>query len=168
VGAPPARSAGAPGPGAPPTAPSTAAPFPWRIEKDPASSAILRTTSHSAELEYQLAEGSRSSSQFVALATDIHDAAITGLRFGLQPDRPARVSVQVRTADGRRWGRSYYVDPSGSELIVPLNDLRPIGGAAAGSPDPKTLTSILLVLDLTNAVPGHSGRLTVLSSELVK
>lgn len=150
-----------------PAVPSTAAPFPWRIEKDPASSAILRVSSHSVELAYRLAEGSRGS-QFVALATDIHNDPIRGMHFGLQTDRPARVSVQVRTPDGRRWGRSYYVDPTGSELVVPLQDLNPIEAAGGGAPDPKTLTSILLVLDLTNAVPGHSGQLTVLSSELVR
>jgi hypothetical protein len=147
--------------------PSTAAPFPWRIEKDSASSAVLRTTSHSAELDYRIAEGPRGR-QFVALATDIHNDAITAMRFGLQTDRPARVSVQVRTSDGRRWGRSYYVDPAGSEVVVPLKDLHPIGDGAAGSPDPKMLTSILLVLDLTNAAPGHSGQLSVLSSDLVR
>jgi hypothetical protein len=170
TGTPGIRSTATPAPSAPSAPPalsSTAAPFPWRIEKDPASSAILRTTGHSVELEYQLADGPRNS-QFVALATDIRNDTITGMRFGLQTDRPARVSVQVRTADGRRWGRSYYVDPAGSELVVPLMDLRPIGTTTGGSPDPKALTSVLLVVDLTNAVPGHSGRLTVLSSELVK
>jgi hypothetical protein len=150
-----------------PAVPSTAAPFPWRIEKDPASSAILRISSHSVELDYRLAAGPRGS-QFVALATDIHNDAIKGMHFGLQTDRAARLSVQVRTADGRRWGRSYYVDPTGSELTVALTDLSPIEEAGGGAPDPKALTSILLVLDLTNAVPGHSGQLTVLSSELVR
>lgn len=155
------------GPSNVPALPSTAAPFPWRIEKDPASSAIVRTGSHSVEFVYRLADGPRGS-QFVALATDIHNDAIRGMHFGLQTDRAARVSIQVRTADGRRWGRSYYVDPTGSELTVPLKDLSPIEGAGGGAPDPKKLTSILLVLDLTNAVPGHSGQLTVLSSELVR
>jgi hypothetical protein len=77
------------------------------------------------------------------------------------------VWVQVRTSDGRRWGRSYYVDPSGSELDARLAAFRPIGDSATGVPDPKTLTSILLVVDLTNAEPGHAGRLSVLHSELV-
>jgi hypothetical protein len=155
----------APGPGA--RAPSIVAPFPWRIEKDPASSAIVRTAAGSAELEYRLAEGGRSS-QFVALATDIQRQAFGGIRLGLKSDRPSRVWVQVRTNDGRRWGRSYYVDPSGSEIDARLTAFRPIGDDnLARVPDPKTLTSILLVVDLTNAAPGHAGRLVVLHSELV-
>jgi hypothetical protein len=147
--------------------PGTIAPFPWRIEKDPASSAIVRTTAHAAELEYRLAPGERDS-QFVALATDIHDPSFTAMRFGLQADHPCRVSVQVRAGDGRRWGRSYYVDPTGSELAVPLNELRPLGEGATGVPDAKGLSSLLLVIDLTNAAPGRSGRLIVHSSALVK
>jgi hypothetical protein len=150
-----------------PRTPSTAAAFPWRIEKDPVSSAILRTAVGSAELEYRLADGPRNS-QFVALATDIQSQAFGGIRLGLKSDRPSRVWVQVRTSDGRRWGRSYYVDPSGSEIDARLNTFRPIGDDnLARVPDPKSLTSILLVVDLTNAAPGHAGRLAVLHSELV-
>jgi hypothetical protein len=161
-------SAGTPAPSGRPAPPARAAiaPFPWRIEKDPASSAILRTTDRAAEIEYRLAPGERNS-QFVAVATDVHDAVFTALRFALQSDRPSRVWVQVRTADGHRWGRSYYVDPAGSEIMARLEDLRPMAGER-GKPYPATLTSILLVIDLTNASPGHGGRLTVLHSDLVK
>jgi len=159
--APPASTGGA----APPTA-AGVAPFPWRIEKDAASSAIVRTRDHSVELEYQLAPGGRNS-QFVALATDIHGAAFTAIRLGLQADRPSRIWVQVRTEAGLRWGRTYYIDPAGTELFVPLGDLRTLGEGPVGPPASISLSSILLVVDLTNASPGHSGRLVVLSSELV-
>src|SRR5262249_21176740 len=101
-------SAAAPSGTSAPPVPGAIAPFPWRIEKDPGSSAILRTPDRTAELEYRLAPGERNS-QFVALATDVHDAVFSALRFALQSDRPSRVWVQVRTADGRRWGRSFYV-----------------------------------------------------------
>jgi hypothetical protein len=148
-------------------APSTIAPFPWRIEKDAGSSAILRTGDHSAVLEYQLAAGARNS-QFVALATDVHDAVFSAIRLGLQTDRPSRIWVQVRSAGGKRWGRTYYVDAAGSELLVQLSDLQPIGEGASGRPDSKVVSSVLVVVDLTNAAPGRTGRLTILSSELVK
>ncbi len=153
-------------PAAAPVVPAVA-PFPWRIEKDPASSAIVRTTDRAAELQYTLAPGARSS-QFVALATDLHDQAFTEMRYGLQTDQPSRVSVQVRSLGGLRWGRSYYVDPAGTEVDVRLADLRLIGEGSVGVPGPGLLSSVLLVVDLTNTAPGHSGRLTVLSSELVK
>lgn len=163
----PAGAAGAAGPGATGATRAAGAPFPWRIEKDPASSAILRTTDRTAELDYRLADGPRNS-QFVALATDVHLQTFTGLRFVVKTDRPARIWVQVRADKGRRWGRSYYVDPSGSTIDPRLSDMRPIGDNANEAPDPRVVTSILLVMDLTNARPGQAGQLTVLSSELIK
>jgi len=150
---------------APPVA-GTIAPFPWRIEKDQASSAIVRTHQSSVDLEYQLAPGDRDS-QYVALATDIHNASFSAIRLGLQSGRPSRIWVQVRTQAGLRWGRTYYVDPAGTEVEARLRDLGPLGESPIGAPDPKAVTSILLVIDLTNAVPGQSGWLSVLSSELV-
>jgi len=138
------------------------APFPWRIEKDAASSAILRTGPFDATLEYQLASGERGS-QFVALATDLQATSFRAVDLRLAADRPGRVSVQLRDGSGRRWARSYYVDPEGSQLRVPVESLRPVGGGE-GAPDPSKMTSLLLVVDLTNAAPGRSGRLRVLSS----
>ena len=147
--------------------PSAIPPFPWRIEKDPASSAILRTTDREAELEYRLADGPRNS-QFVALASDVRGQAFKAIDLGLVPDRPARIGVQVRTEDGRRWGRSFYVDPAGTSIHAELAALRPVGGSTGNPPASETLTSLLLVIDLTNAAPGRAGRLRVRSSALVK
>jgi len=142
------------------------APFPWRIEKDPGSSAILRTSAHSADLEYTLAAGARSS-QFVALATDVAGQTFRAIDLGLAADRPSRVSVQVRAADGRRWSRSFYVDPGGSRVHAGLAEMRPVGSQGGGPPAPGLATSVLLVVDLTNASPGRRGSLTVRSSALV-
>jgi hypothetical protein len=146
-------------------APSASAPFPWRIEKDPASSGILRTSEHEVALEYKLGGGARNS-QFVALATDPGPQVYRTIELSLAGDRPLRVSVQIRAASGGRWGRSFYVDPAGSILRVPLSSLRPIG-AAGGTPPSTDITSILLVLDLTNAAPGRSGVLRVRTSALL-
>ncbi len=142
------------------------APFPWRIEKDASSGGILRTSDHQVSLEYKLGEGPRNS-QFVALATDLQHPSFGALELSLAGDRPLRVSVQVRRADGGRWGRSFYVDPAGTSLRIPLSTLRPIGGAALAAVSPTDVTSILLVVDLANAAPGGSGTLRVLASALV-
>ena len=123
---------------------------------------MLRTGQYDATLEYRLAEGDRGS-QFVAVATDLHGTAFGAVDLGLAGDRPGRVSVQLRDANGRRWARSYYVDPAGSQLHVAVEALRPVGGGE-GSPDASKMTSLLLVIDLTNASPGRAGRLRVLSS----
>ena len=151
----------------PPTvlASRTAAPFPWRIEHDPSSRAVLRFSSTTADLEYTL--GSPRHSQFVALASDLDRAAFSAIALALATDRPARISVQVRTADGRRWGRSVYVDPSGIDVELALSSLRPVP-PATGAPPPSTeIRSVILVVDLTNAAPGRSGALHVLASALV-
>lgn len=143
------------------------APFPWRIEKDPGSSATLRVGEFEVALEYKLAAGERSS-QFVALASDLRRQAFRAIDLTLAGDRPLRVSVQLRRGDAARWGRSYYVDPAGTRLMVPLVDLRPIGSATAeGQISAADATSILVVVDLTNANPGRAGVLRVLASALV-
>jgi hypothetical protein len=154
---------GAEGPQAPAGA-GGVRPFPWRIEKDASSSGILRSTDHDVALEYKLGDGPRSS-QFVALATDLQRQAFSAIDLSLAGDRPARVSVQVRRADGARWGRSFYVDPAGTSLRIPLSTLRPIGGTVGISS--IDVTSILLVIDLANARPGRSGVLRVSSSALL-
>jgi len=144
------------------------APFPWRIEKDPSSSAVLRTTDRDATLEYKLGEGERAN-QFVALATDLHEQSFSAIDLSVSGDHPQRVSVQLRTADGRRWGRSYYIDPGGSALRVRVGDLAPVRPAAT-EPHVRSneATSLLLVVDLTNANPGRSGSLRVRSSAFVQ
>lgn len=160
AGAEGAGGAGAKGAGA------AIPPFPWRIEKDATSSAILRTAGGEVSLQYQLGPGERSN-QFVALATDLQRQAFSAIDLSLAGDRPLRVSVQVRAADGRRWGRSYYVDPKGTALRVPVPALAPIG-SPTGSLDATLASSLLLVIDLTNAAPGRTGTLTVQASALAK
>ena len=141
---------------------STIPPFPWRIEKDAASSATLRTGATDASLEYKLGDGGRYD-QFVALATDLDASSLNALDLSLAADRPMRVSVQLRASSGMRWGRSYYVDPAGSAITIPISALAPIGTPTGSVRDAK---SLLLVVDLTNAQPGRSGTLRVLSSGL--
>jgi hypothetical protein len=154
-------------PSAPAIGPSTAIPpFPWRIEKDHDSRAILRTSDSAVELEYALAAGDRKS-QFVAMATDVKGQIFNAVDLGVRSDRPTRVAVDVRDPDGRRWGKSFYVDPGGTAVHAVLAGMRPIGEVTGPMPRSDVLTSIILVIDLTNAAPGHSGRLTVFSSALV-
>jgi hypothetical protein len=144
------------------------APFPWRIEKDPKSSAVLRIGDFEVALEYKLAEGERDN-QFVALASDLGRQAFSAIDLTLAGDRPLRLSVQLRRADGARWGRSYYVDPAGTRLRVPIADLKPVRPAAAESRiSAAEATSILVVIDLANANPGRSGTLRVTASALTQ
>ena len=150
---------GSQAPSAPVT--GTIAPFPWRIEKDSSSSAILRTGATDATLEFRLGDGARNS-QFVALATDLRPP-LSAIDLSLAGDRPMRVWVQVRAAGGARWGRTYYVDPAGSALHVPLDALAPLAPATGPVRD---VESLMIVVDLTNAQPGRTGVLRVLASAL--
>jgi hypothetical protein len=162
------RAAGGPdGPvTAGPAKAATIAPFPWRIEKDASSSGVLRLGASEALLEYKLGAGPRAS-QFVAMATDVHGQAFKDIELSLAGDRPMRVSVQVRRASGERWGSSLYVDPAGSAVRVPLARLQPITASAGSAVSGTDVTSILLVIDLTNAAPGRSGVLRVIASALI-
>jgi hypothetical protein len=148
------------------TADARIPPFPWRIEKDGSSSAILRTRGNSVELEYGLADGPRGN-QFVALATDLAGQPFEQIELSLAADKPMRVSVQVRRSDGARWGRAVYVDTTGSLLHLPLSSLKAVPPAAGSAISSAEVTSVLLVVDLTNASPGHSGVLTVRASALL-
>jgi hypothetical protein len=138
----------------------------WRIEKDPGSSAVLRTSGGGVEFEYSLKDGPRSS-QYAALAADVGNEPFRRVRFSLAADRPMRVSVQLRAADGRRWGRSVYVPPDGRVIGLDLADFKPIGVPDPALTDSRIVRSVLLVVDLTNTAPGKSGQLRVRTSELM-
>jgi hypothetical protein len=139
----------------------------WRIEKDPGSSAVLRTANGQVELEYALKKGSRTS-QYVALAADLPASVkFRAVRLRISADRPNRVSVQLRRADGARWGRSLFVDATPFETDEPVARLRPMeSGQEGGTFDSASVKSVLLVVDLTNAGPGRSGILRLRSSAL--
>jgi len=136
----------------------------WQIEKDPGSSAILRT-SKGVELEYTLRPGPRAS-QYVAIAAPLSTAGIDGVRLTLAASRPSRVSIQLRTGGGLRWRRSEYVSSDPRAIALGIADFRPID-RAPDSPAGQPLTSLLIVIDLTNASPGRSGTLRVLNASMV-
>jgi hypothetical protein len=142
----------------------------WRIEKDEGSEASL---SEGAQGEVEFAYTLRSSaraSQFVALATDLTDApAFEALTFSIRSAAPRRVSVQLRFArdDQARWGKSVYVDTRQRVISVPANQLRRADGPAERPPLQRA-TSLLFVVDLTNAKPGDSGKFAIGNVRLLR
>ncbi len=141
-------------------------PMPWRVEKDSASSETLQPTTSGVMALYHLASVSFPASPYVALATDIRDRAFTAVEAALTSDRPMRISVQVRAGDKGRWGSSVYVDSADRLFRIPLAAMRSLDGDVPLPPS-AALTSVLLVVDLTNASPGSSGRFTVRSLGLL-
>jgi hypothetical protein len=130
----------------------------WHIEKDPGSSAILRTRDRRVEVEFTLRPGERVS-QFVAVAAPLaSERPLTSISFDGTATRPMRLSVQVRfdTLPGTpRWGQSVYLDPTARAVVVRAQDLRPMQGGEASVPDTTLARALLFVVDLTNTPPGR-------------
>lgn len=144
---------------------AVAPPAPWHIEKEASSSATLQAAASGVALEYRLGFD-RSRSPYVAIATDVHERRFSAIEAALTAPRPMRVSVQVRTGESGRWEHSVYVDASTRLVRIPLDGMRRIEGSLE-HPASSSITSVLLVVDLTNAIPGSSGAFTVRSLALI-
>jgi hypothetical protein len=137
---------------------------PWRVESDAGSSGTVTADGQAVTMTYKLRDGERAS-QFVALVVDLPavPADVNAIVLRGRAAAPLRVSAQLRFAnDGDvRWRKSVYLDAGPErEAAIPFAALRP---AAAPSPLPPVAraTSLLFVVDLTNAVPGAQGSVTL-------
>ena len=143
----------------------------WHIEKDARTEAVWDPANPPADLHYALARGARAS-QFAALAVDFRApvSAFTHVVLTAAAKRPCRISVQLRYASrgGARWGRSVYLDATPREIVVPVEQMRPLDRQAGLPPDPAAASSLLLVVDLTNAKPGDANDLTIANLSLAR
>lgn len=135
----------------------------WTTEASPSSAAIPEQKEGSAALRFQLAPGPRAS-QFAALSARLAGVpeGKTMVLFRGRASRPMRVSVQLRFGDRAeaRWGSSVYLDTAERDIRIPLERLRP-EGASGARPSLGEATSLLFVVDLTNAAPGADGQFTI-------
>jgi hypothetical protein len=138
----------------------------WVVEKEAGSAGRLEVRDGTMTLDYQLRDGARVS-QYVAAAAPLTPPVpdFDRILFTGSAAAPIRVSVQLRFADSRRWVSSVYLEPDGRRAIVPLSSLVPAEPGRAERPDFRQATSILFVVDLTNARPGERG--TIRISDLV-
>jgi hypothetical protein len=58
-------------------------------------------------------------------------------------------------------GKSVYVSPQVQRIVVRAADLVSVDRSSQSHPDSHNASSLLLVVDLTNAVPGASGEIVV-------
>ena len=133
-----------------------------QLEKDAASNGTVTAFAEGFEVAYRLGQGARAS-QYVAAALALSSRPSDGaIVFDGRASRPMRVSVQLRfnARGGARWGRSVYLSPESRSVAVPLASLQPLDIGDA-MPDPATASSILVVVDLTNAAPGQSGSFAI-------
>ena len=136
---------------------------PGVLEKDPRSTASVAVEGDRRVLEFILASGERSS-QYAAMAVPVRGVPgrFDSVSFDARSREPMRVSVQLRfnALAGARWTHSVYLSPEPERVVVPLDRLLPAEPAST-SPDFSTVSSLLFVVDLTNARPGQSGRFEV-------
>ncbi len=143
----------------------------WHVEKDPHSAATMRAASQEVSLRYTLASGAKAS-QFAALVADLKGAlpAFRQVLFSASATRPSRVSVQLRfpAGGGERWGSSVYLDATAREFGVAVDRMRPLDRQSGPPPDPASASSVLFVVDLTNARPGDANAFTVRDVRLAR
>jgi hypothetical protein len=134
---------------------------PWVVEKDPQSQGRITAMDTGWTLQYGLKEGSRTS-QYVAAVSTLEPPIqeFDRILFTAESHAPMRVSVQLRFNEGQRWVRSFYVETDRRRVIVPIDELV-AAEAASAKPDFRQATSLLFVVDLTNALPGSQGWVTI-------
>ena len=141
----------------------------WRTEISPGSSATVSAGTPPIEFAFRLREAP-AASQFVALVRDLRGALdFSAVAFTARAAHPARVSVQLRFASdgGFRWRKSFYADGSGREVRIPVDRMHPADGPGARPPASRA-TSLLFVVDLTNAAPGTEGTLSLENVRLIQ
>jgi hypothetical protein len=136
-----------------------------RIEKDPTSTGTITSSAGQVRVDYALGAGERAS-QYVALVVALSQpsSGADALAFDVRSSAPMRISVQLRfdSSGGARWAKSVYADSGVRRVVIPFSQLVPIDVAInAASPSFSSASSLLFVVDLTNATPGQAGEFEV-------
>lgn len=121
---------------------------------------------------YALA-GGRPSGQFGALQLPVRNglAGVTAIRLRVRGAAPSRLWLQVRLNErdrDERWGSTFYVDERPRDVVVRLDRLRPIGPTSSDTPPWARVSSILIVADTVNTLPGTMGSAIVDAVSLVR
>ncbi len=133
------------------------------VEKDPDSRATVSASGNRLLVEYSLRPGARAS-QYIAVAIPVPPNAppAAALMFTARGSKPMRISVQARFNDlpapgaSARWVSSVYVSPEARRMVVPFDRFVSVDGVALRPPF-TAASSVLFVVDLTNALPGDAG-----------
>jgi hypothetical protein len=130
----------------------------WIVEKDPGSEGHLSIADSEATLHYRLKTEPRVSQYLAAVAgLKTPTPAFDRIVLDIESSVPMRVSVQLRFEGGDRWLQSIYVEPDVRRAVIPVDELVRAGAGDVPRPDFREATSILFIVDLTNALPGASG-----------
>ncbi|HEU5142835.1 MAG TPA: CehA/McbA family metallohydrolase [Solirubrobacterales bacterium] len=139
------------------------------VEKEPESEGTISKTAAGFSLAYRLRSGDRVS-QYVAAALPMpQNTDARALEFVGRSSSPMRLSVQLRFNElgGARWVRSVYLSPEPNRIVVPFAEMVP-ADRPSKPPQFPAASSILFVVDLTNAAPGQSGAAEISGLSLAK
>ena len=138
---------------------------PWHVEKDAESAGQVsqaRPPDGPAEFAYSLAAGDRAG-QYSAMVISVGNGLTnrTRLAFRARASKPMRISIQTRRPrSGDRWQRSIYLDTAPRDVIIPFEELVPVGPTGAAF-DPAMVDTVLFVADTTNTLPGTTGSFSI-------
>ena len=135
----------------------------WRMETSPRSKAaldVVRTLTGTELMLRWAIGGTKEESPYAAFAMSAGEsiAAYDRLMFTSRADRPMRLSVQFRLANGDRWRRSIYLDETSRQVSVFFDDVRPAGVTAQQRLPVNNVRDVLFVVDTVNANPGAAGQ----------
>ena len=138
----------------------------WRTEMSSRSKSaldVVRTLAGTELLMRWAIGGTKSESPYVALAMPAGESIATydRLMFTSRADRPMRLSVQFRLANGERWRRSIYLDETSRQVSVFFADVRPVDVASPRRLPLNGVRDVLFVVDTVNAIPGTAGQVWI-------
>ena len=124
---------------------------------------VVRTLAGTELLMRWAIGGTKSESPYVALAMPAGESIATydRLMFTSRADRPMRLSVQFRLANGERWRRSIYLDETSRQVSVFFADVRPVDVASPRRLPLNGVRDVLFVVDTVNAIPGTAGQVWI-------
>jgi hypothetical protein len=151
------------------TLPMEAQPNDWRVEHEPRSSGALAAgEGRLLRFDWRLGSGVPSG-QFAAAVRPLPLGRVQQwdrVAFEAAAERPMRVSVQVRTSDGRRWIRSAYVDRTMRTIAVRFDDMRPAEPGVPSAPELGAVDALLVVVDTVNTLTGAAGTVRISDARL--
>jgi hypothetical protein len=138
----------------------------WHLERGGGTTAAFSKSEDAVTLTYRLGTNP---SPYAALAVDLPASpdAFSHLVFRGRAVRPMRISAQLRfAADGAsRWRKSAYLGAGNAPFDFPISAFRAADRPGA-MPSTTRASSVLFVVDTTNARPGEQGSFTIEGVEL--
>ena len=138
----------------------------WRLEKGGGTTAAFSPSDGGVTLSYRLGTNP---SPYAALATDLpsEPGGFSHVVFKGRASKPMRISAQLRfSADGAiRWRRPVFLETRQSSMALDVSAFR-AADRPGKMPDTNRASSVLFVIDTTNAKPGDEGSFTIQGVEL--